>query len=97
MKTYVAHVSFADGENPETVESVLTSDIGEVAYSLGESGAWLLTCPGAFANLNNDAQQPECTSDGYATQAFTRLSEEVRPALIALGFEVPELAPVPSA
>lgn len=57
MKTYVAHVSFADGENPETVESVLTSDIGEVAYSLGESGAWLLTCPGAFANVTACAIQ----------------------------------------
>lgn len=51
----------------------------------------------AIANLNNDATDPNCTTAGYATQAFTRLNEEVRPALVALGFEVQELEPVPNA
>lgn len=51
----------------------------------------------AIAALNNDATDPNCTVAGYATQAFTRLNEEIRPALVALGFEVQELEPVPNA
>jgi len=57
MKTYIAHVDFADGETPSTTETVLASDIGEVAYSLTEDGAWLLTCPGAFAGVTACAIQ----------------------------------------
>ena len=51
----------------------------------------------ALVSLNADAEDPNCTTMGYATQARTRIIEEIIPALVQLGLDGMEMAPVPQA
>jgi hypothetical protein len=93
MKTYIAHVTFADGESPSTTETVLTSDIGEVAYSLDESGIWHLTCEGAFAgvtacSINANGGEVDATPPLPQQMSIARASDNVVAVKFGNGSEV---------